>query len=201
MTLPTVVAFSWGPDHFHESAMKMQARCKQLGIPHRIRVRADLDDHWLACPDLDNWAKKRWCYRYIPTLILEELDAGEEDVLYLHADYRIRRTFPAEAFEDLDVGLQRRWAWRVKRAAMPALAAPVYARNNERSRRFLRHWRSRCMELDDGGGEHGPLWETWQLFQRWDRSLRLDYFHVNVASQAANVDCPIVGHKKEKDKE
>lgn len=199
VTMPTIVAFSWqgGAEHFHESAEKLKSRCEALGLPHRVTVRADLTEHFAARPG-DDWMGKRWCYRYIPTFVLAELDRGPEDVLYVHADYRIRRRPPVEAFEGLDVGLQRRWAWRPETSTLPGLAAPIFARNNPRTRRFLRAWRSVCAELDDGSSEHRHLLNMFDLFRRKDRTCRLGWFPINVASQAADADCAIVGHKRER---
>ena len=79
---PTVIAWSWGAEHYHQKARALRERCEELGYPHSIDVDVDLSYHFSLQPGGD-WEQRMWVYRYIPHFIGWEA-ATHGDVLYLH---------------------------------------------------------------------------------------------------------------------
>ena len=191
MTPPTAVAFSWGADRYHEAARRLRGQLEDLGHPHRIHVDVDLRAHFARRPG--PWKDRKWACRYIPTFLLRELELGGEDLLYLHSDFRVVREIP-EAWTGLDVALQERWLW-VPSSPLRPLAAPIFVRNCAPAVRFLRTWEALCLNVDDGNYEHDLLWQTFQLLEEKDRSLRLGWFEPHIATLLRDGDAPILGHK------
>lgn len=194
MTFPTVVAFAVG-DTYCSAALRLLDDLSSFG--HRasavIGPNSALSAHMERIPA--DTSARRWTCRFTPSFILSQLDELGTDVLYLHADFRVRRPIP-DVFAGLDIGLQRRWFWRPETSKLPVLAAPIYARDNERSRRFLRVWEALCLNVDDGNFEHAHLVRTWELARDLDRTCRVGLFPENIGSVAADADCAIVGHKR-----
>lgn len=197
MSFPTVVFFHWG-EAYRVPALRLADQCEAFGYAYRM-VSPNLEDHFARCPG--EWKPRRWACRYVPTFLLRELrrpkpslDAEPLNLLYLHADFQIRKLIP-DVFAGLDVGLQDRWAWKPKTSRLPMYAAPIFVRNNDRARRFLTVWEALCLNVDDGNFEHGHLNRAYEIMRR-DRSLRIGYFPEHIASVSATANCAIRGHKE-----
>lgn len=192
MSFPTIVAFSWGPDKYHDAARRLRRQCEELDLPHRITVAADLTAHFKRCPG--RWMDRKWVCRYIPSFLLAELDGGGEDLLYLHGDFQVHERIPEGVFDGMDIGLQRRWLWKPE-SKLEVLAAPIFVRQTPAARRFLRLWESYCLNIDDGNFEHMHLYRVWRLMSKTDRTLRLEYFDPPIATLVSDANVPITGHK------
>lgn len=193
-SFPTIIAFSFGEEPYHTFAGRLQAQCLHYGYPHSIDIDADLADYTDYM--VEGLHPRHQIYRVIPSFILSKLNELGS-VLYLHCDFRIQQEIPTKAWDGLDIGLQKRWKYAVERSNFPMLAAPIYARNNENARRFLRLYESLCLNVDTDRGEHVFLRFLWKYLER-DRSLRKGYFDPHIATlqkDAENV--PILGHKSD----
>lgn len=190
---PTVIAWSWGVEKYHQAAKRLKADCERLGYRHAISIRTDLTEHLARQVSADMEARK-WIYRYIPGFIYKSLQRAGTHVLYLHADHRIRGPIPPEAWVGLDIGLESAWS-KDPPAPQRILAAPIFVRNNDRARRFLRLWNAHCMDVDDGRSEHNLLHDLWVYLGRWDRTLRLGTFDPAIMSLKRDGETPIHGHK------
>lgn len=193
MTLPTIVAWSWGADHYHAHARSLRECCEGLGYRYSIEVDADLSGHMDARFG-DEWEERQWVYRYIPKFIARKLDEVG-DLLYLHADMTIQEPIPESAFGGMDIGLESGWSQYPPRPDDRVLAAPIYVANTVPARRFIRLWRTLCETLDDGMGEHNQLLRTWKIMRKHDRTLRVGIFDPPMGSIRADSDVPIVGTK------
>lgn len=193
MTMPTIVAWSWGHEKYHKAARRLRGQCGDFGYQHAIRVGADLTDH-MSRQIGDDWLQRRWVYRYTPKFIREMVDLIETDILYLHCDLRIQAPVPAGAWDGLDVGLESAWSLDPPKPGS-VLAAPIFVRNNSRSRRFLDFWLAHCETIDDGRGEHCHLHHAWRMMRDRDRSLTIGTFHLPIATIRSVGDTPILGHK------
>lgn len=190
---PTIIAFSWGQEQYHRPARRLQEKCDEFNYPHSIDIDVDIDDYMKKCPP--KMPGKFWVFRRIPSFILSKLDELDSNVLYLHGDFRIKKEIPEKAFEDLDIGVQKRRKYKVETSRFTMLAAPIFVRNNEASRRFLRVWEAHCQNVHEPNKtEHAYLLYLWRYFKR-DKTIRKEFFDPNIASLQFDADAPILGHK------
>jgi len=194
--LPKIVGFAWGPEKYSDAADRLRAQCRVQSLRHQIVKRPDLTEHFSRMPG--EFGDRRWVCRWIPTFLksaMEWVDEGDA-ILYLHVDFQVTRSFSPGLFDELDVGLQERWSW-VPDAPLRCLAAPIYVRRCDASRRFLDVFEALCLGIDDGNFEHDLLWRTFKLFRKKDRALRVDFFPGRLAGLHRECGAPIIGHKHE----
>jgi len=189
---PTIISFSWGKKKYHDAAARLRKQCEKYGYPHSI-VRPDLRKH-MKRQFNPEWREKYWVTRAIPGFILDEMELLDTDVLLLHCDLEIQKPIPPEAWEGLDIGLEEQWCTTPPRPGS-VLGFPVFVRNNERARRFVRLWNALCMNVDDGGCEHDYLRWTYRKMKKDDRTLKIDVFTPRIASVQADATTPIRGDK------
>lgn len=188
---PTVVAWAWGDRKYHDAAERLRGQCEAAGYDHWIvRDPPEFAEHQARRVSAD-MRDRIWVYRFIPTFILLALARTEADLLYLHADQEIVREVPF-VFDGLDIGLESAWC---NDRPNSVIAAPVFVRNNDRARRFVRLWQAHGWYMDDDRAEHHHLIDVWRYMERYDRTLRIGTFDPPIASIKFDTPTPIRGHK------